>query len=96
MTKLPTKNVLRRQTHDYCRNCFQNLQEYRQKNCDRCLIALDESRLSTCRIKPLPFSQKVHCIFESMYRAMCAGQEEAVALCYRPARSSAPSSPPSS
>ena len=67
MSSIVPKSTLRRQTHAICRNCFQVLQEYSEVQCDRCLIKLDDSRVSYDVHDPLPLTQKVYCFFESFY-----------------------------
>lgn len=61
------ENTLRRQTHVFCRNCCQNMKEYGRIRCDRCLVKLNDSRLSYHTIKRLPLREKLSCVFESWY-----------------------------
>lgn len=64
------KTQMRRQTHAFCRNCCQNLQEYGQVRCDRCLVELKDSRLCWHSCEKLPWRQKIPCVFESWYQRM--------------------------
>ncbi|CAM9105407.1 unnamed protein product [Sphacelaria rigidula] len=57
---------LRRMTHAFCRNCFQNLREYRQPRCDNCLVVLNESRVSIGHTEGLPLMEKTSCLVESL------------------------------
>lgn len=60
-------NALRRQTHAYCRNCFQNMEEYGRIRCDRCFVKLKDSRVCFGTRKGLPLREKLSCVFESWY-----------------------------
>lgn len=102
-----SRTELKRQTHAICRNCFEVLQEYGQVRCCRCLIKLDESRLSFDKFEPLPFRQKASCRVESFVNRSrrwigkkktrknikCVGLEVEADVCFREECSPPPSSP---
>lgn len=72
------KNALRRQTHVYCRNCFQNLKDYAQIRCDRCLVKLNDSRLCFVTRKRLSLREKLPCVFEGWYARNTKGTKSRV------------------
>ena len=44
MAYRPKRPMLRRSTHHHCSFCHQNLREYRQETCDRCLLPLQDDK----------------------------------------------------
>lgn len=69
---------MRRSTHLYCRFCHMNLANYDQCRCDRCLIRLDSSTVTSANPETLPRLERLKYFLESTFNKClsCMGRED--------------------
>lgn len=63
---------MRRSTHAFCAYCMMNLSEYKQVQCDRCLIRLSEKRIVYGVLHhKMGIIDRIKCFFESTTNKAC-------------------------